>query len=711
MPPLLENEVWSQRVRDTLSRYADPLIRDVVAKLVKPRTTLPADELVDRCFNTLLNPPGIDRRIKDLPDAARKTLTLIGLSRRPTWKVGHLIMMLASVGHTDGFGPILTLLEMGLLCPELSAKTATIEFFESWLGEMGTLEAKVFVHPNVAARARTEDLGLPQLPSELLGAATPRFADGLDWLLRLCLVWQQVEESPVRLTQTNTLFKRDLGRFQTDEVLTTAAPDELRPLTDFGVLSLFWAQASGLLNYNDGELHAAPFPPTWNTALLPTLIDLWAGLTAVEHWDPLKGYAPSDTGLSPAPTAGMLALLLLARAPINAWTDPQPIADWLWEHHPSWQGSLPRDDTKLRGRGWVESYMLGVAYPLKLVEAALHEGEWKLRLTDVGRHLLCNGPEPVPAPSFPQALLVQPNAEVLAYRQGLTPGLIGKLSRFAKWKNLGPACTLELNAARTYHGLESGMTLAGILQTLNQHSMKPVPATVADLLRRWADKRDRITVFSSATLVEFQTPADLDAAISRGMVSIRVTERIGLTDDGRDPEFKYLRLIGNRDYEAKPQQCVSIAQDGVTLTLDAAQSDLLLEAEIIRIADTITGDPPSVRRFLLTPSSLKRAASFGFSLNDLDTWFHTRAGEPLPAAARLFVMGPIVTSPTFARHLVVRLPSKEIADGVMQWPATSTLLGERLGPNAVVIDEANVPQLRDVLAELGIVLEEKTEND
>ena len=36
-------------------------------------------------------------------------------------------------------------------------------------------------------------------------------------------------------------------------------------------------------------------------------------------------------------------------------------------------------------------------------------------------------------------------AEVLVYRQGLTPELIGSLSRFARWKGIGPACTLELN--------------------------------------------------------------------------------------------------------------------------------------------------------------------------------------------------------------------------------------------------------------------------
>ena len=52
-------------------------------------------------------------------------------------------------------------------------------------------------------------------------------------------------------------------------------------------------------------------------------------------------------------------------------------------------------------------------------------------------------------------------------------GLIAKLTRFAAWTGLGPACTLELTPARTYRGLESGLTLPGVLQTLNQHGMRP----------------------------------------------------------------------------------------------------------------------------------------------------------------------------------------------------------------------------------------------
>src|SRR5207237_6518844 len=171
-----------------------------------------------------------------------------------------------------------------------------------------------------------------------------------------------------------------------------------------------------------------------------------------------------------------------------------------------------------------------------------------------------------------------------------------------------PACTLELTAEQTYRGLESGLTLPMMLQALSRHSSRPVPPAVADLLQRWASKRERITIFASAVLVEFATPAELDAAVARGIVAVRLTDRIGMTADGGEPGLTQLRLIANRDYESKPQRCVSVGDDGVTLTVDAAAADLLLDAEVMRFAAPVPGEPQAPRRFRLTAELLRRAA-------------------------------------------------------------------------------------------------------
>ena len=49
---------------------------------------------------------------------------------------------------------------------------------------------------------------------------------------------------------------------------------------------------------------------------------------------------------------------------------------------------------------------------------------------------------------------------------------------------------------------KSGQTFETIRLTLEQHGTRAVPPAVLDSLRTWANKRERITVFPSATLLE-----------------------------------------------------------------------------------------------------------------------------------------------------------------------------------------------------------------
>ena len=129
---------------------------------------------------------------------------------------------------------------------------------------------------------------------------------------------------------------------------------------------------------------------------------------------------------------------------------------WIVEHHPYWKSDSLRPS---RQQSWVPTFLLGLAYQLKLLQAAKGpDGTWRVRLSPLGRWLLCGGEEPTSAPSFPQTLMVQPNLEIIAYRQGLTPPLIGQLSLFASWKNLGAACLLTLDPESVYRALQAEQT-------------------------------------------------------------------------------------------------------------------------------------------------------------------------------------------------------------------------------------------------------------
>src|SRR5580692_5774118 len=142
MPPPIEDNDWSARCRETLAVYAEPLLRAVAAKLVKPRANQPIEELLDKVVAALTNPPVIDRRIRDMPDGVRRLLALIGLSRQPRWKVGQLLTLLAALGHSEGFVPISSALETGLLFPILIGGSPPLDDFAAWLGSAGVLTAE-----------------------------------------------------------------------------------------------------------------------------------------------------------------------------------------------------------------------------------------------------------------------------------------------------------------------------------------------------------------------------------------------------------------------------------------------------------------------------------------------------------------------------------------------------------------------------------------
>jgi hypothetical protein len=700
MPPI-DPASWTDRLKQTLQRYDPALVREVAARLVRPRNEWPVDELIERCAATATNAPVIDRRLQELDPAARRVLALIGHSRQPRWRLGSLLEFLAALGHAEGPRPVFALFEAGLLYPDLPDDVTRLRSFEQWLGQASAVGFTFFAHPEVAARALGEDLGLPECPSTVTEAGTVHEADGLEWPLRLAVLWQQVAAGPLRRTQQGDFFKRDLDRLRGDPLLNGPAADSLADVPDAGLLAIALASILGIVEERDGELGAAGLPAAWDEGLPATLASLCSALPHLEAWDPLDGWRAGGAASSPFPSAYLLALLLLSRLPDGAWARPADVGDWVLAHHPYWTAESVRPS---RLREWAGTFLLGLAYQLRWLQAARDtQGEWVVRLAPLGRWLLGQGEPPPPDTTYPQTLLVQPNLEIIAYRQGLTLPLMAKLARFAAWKSLGAACTLQLEPETVYRALESGETFQSILQTLEQHGTRTTPAPVVESLRTWANKRERITVYPSGAILEFASAEDLNEALSRGLPGTRLTDRLALVATESAIDYRHYRLTGTRDYSLPPERCVEVDADGVTLTIDLTRSDLLLETELPRFAESLPRPSANGRRqYRLTPASLASAQESGLSLPLLEVWFTQRTGQPVPAAARLLITGSQLPAPELRQHLVLHVATEEIANGLMQWPATRELIEARLGPTALAVAEADAEKLREQLRLLGM---------
>ena len=192
--------------------------------------------------------------------------------RRADWPVGQLLALLATLGHTEGLGPIQALLDAGLAVPILPESDKPIRGWEDWLG-MSPTAAKLHVPATVADRAAREGTGLPQLASKKFDAKAIHVGDGLEWPLRLGVLWQQLRADPIRLTQANALFKRDLLRLQDDPLLGSSPTDVPIDVPDPGVLTMGLGTAAGVYVAVEGVLSAGPFPASWDAGLLPTIQD------------------------------------------------------------------------------------------------------------------------------------------------------------------------------------------------------------------------------------------------------------------------------------------------------------------------------------------------------------------------------------------------------------------------------------------------------
>ncbi len=711
--PIPDSAFWSDLLRSTLASYDEALLRQVAASLVKPRNQWPVDELIERCVAGAENPAVLDRRLADLDAAPRRLLALIGHSRQPSWDLGNLIEMLIALGSEDGLQPVFALLNAGLLyprLPETKGAGVRIKTFEQWLAFPGASGLTAFTSPLIASRAIGEDLALPDLSkaaddkaeeSALFARTAVQESDGLEWLLRMAVLWQQTKLTPLRRTQQGDFFKRDLERLGQDPLLSGPPADRLVDVPDLGFFIAVLAEREGILVELEGEVRAGTLPTAWESGLGPALESLWSQLPRLRAWNPLDGWRGGEASAgNPFPSAYLLTFMLLARLPQDAWVRPAAIETWLNEQHPYWSDESRRPAQ--RGP-WVETFLLGVAYHLRLVQAVRDaSGGWSVRLSPAGRWLLGVADAPALEIAYTQTLLVQPNLEIIAYRQGLSSSLIARLTRFAAWKNLSTACTLQLEPETVYRALESGETYESIRQTLEQHSSKTLPNAVLDLLRTWSNKRDRITVYPSATLLEFATPEDLQEALARGVPGVRISERMAVVANEEEMEFRHFRLSGTRDYALPPDRCVTVDPDGVTLAVDLARSDLLLETELPRFAELIDRPTANGRRlYRLTPTSLRAG---GMLLGTLEAWFQQRAGQPLPAAARLLMAGDQMPPSRFERHLVLHVPNEETADGLMQWPETRELIAARLGPTALAVTEENAEELRRRLKAVGLAL-------
>ncbi|MGC8640656.1 MAG: helicase-associated domain-containing protein, partial [Isosphaeraceae bacterium] len=692
------------------------------------------------------SPSEVARLLAELGSGPRQVLSLFALAEASVWPVAGLWQSLATLG-VEPRSSLLELLEIGLLAIVPRDDASRVEDIRFGI------DADLFYSPGTSCRLHpsvTQGIRVACPAEKLLPASSPvvqvRESDGLEPIVRLAAIWQRIRLEPLRQTQQGALYKRDQERIDGDPILAGPSSDALEPIPAMPALWLALARRVGLVVADSsGERLLAAEPEFWidNAVHLPQMIATsWLGLRSWHEWERGPG-EPADAGAA-GPFLRIPLLLWLATLEDDQWVALDDLAEHLEARNPQWDRlsfrsesatalSLPRRGAGARGKAEtpaarsprgprvLRSLLLGAALPLGLVRAALERDADRtvVQLTPLGRYVLAMGPPPPPRPPFEHFLFVQPNLEIIAYRQGLLPQLVGRLSRFAWWTKIGAAIELKLSQESVVLGLEAGLSPDQMVDLLARHSHRPLPGLVPDAIGRWASRREQITVYTAASLLEFNSVEERDCALASWSENdpkafLPVADRFLLVENPQQVPNDRISSKGSRDYRLQAEKCVSIEPDGVTLVLDLTRSDLLIDAELSRFADQLPerqvrgGAAAAVRRYVVSPASLARALSLGITPVQITDWFARRTSEP-PSPALKLLLQPALARPitlSARRMLVVSTPTAELADGLIQHPATRDLIEERLGPTSIVVSDGNLETLKSVLDELGIILDE-----
>ena len=120
----------------------------------------------------------------------------------------------------------------------------------------------------------------------------------------------------------------------------------------------------------------------------------------------------------------------------------------------------------------------------------------------------------------------------------------------------------------------------------------------------------------------------------------------------------------------------------MSLIVDLARSDLLLETELLRFAESSTRTaPPGKKHYKMTAASLRSARQQGMSWAVLEAWFEQRTGMPGSPAARFLFGATDVVPLEFRRQIVLHVAAGRhpVLDQVLP-PGTFVPNDVRMGP-------------------------------
>ncbi len=363
-------------------------------------------------------------------------------------------------------------------------------------------------------------------------------------------------------------------------------------------------------------------------------------------------------------------------------------------------------------RPWLEQALKTWVYFLGLVELGIENHKLvSIRLSQLGRQVLhptnatiaasvSTSTEPVV-----DAWVVQPNFEVLVYLERVTSGQLAFLERHAeRIQSQQHIAQYRITRERVYQGLESGSSLDEVLRQLRGGMKTDLPQNIVVEIKGWAAQREQITLYRNTHLIEFQTTAQRQKALTSGVEGQRVGERFLLCFVNTHRNVATLELT-KIDYSQSLPTAFRLHEEGRIDLLDG-YSDLLIEGQLDQWAER-TGK----HQWQLTETKVKAAIKAGASSTQLLEFLTKRAQFGLPHFLRLALLAwaGVPTPLELESVTLLHCPSSEVLQAIEGSILLRPYLVGRLSGEFLVVKTSELKKLQTRLKWAGILPLERLE--
>lgn len=368
-------------------------------------------------------------------------------------------------------------------------------------------------------------------------------------------------------------------------------------------------------------------------------------------------------------------------------------ADAIWRQR-SWRAHEHRLFT------WLLENLLAGAGVLELAQGHV------FRLTALGLHVLGRGPAPPdPKPERTDAVVIQPDFEVIAYLERCPPELRWRLDTFCERLRCGNSvCTYRFTQESVYRGLRSGCSATELMQMIGQYTARTIPENVREQLATWERKTASIRLRTDCALVEAVTATearDLARKIPQGRL---VGDRFVLLprDAAAGEPNAALALTGAAvlDYAVPRRPCLD-QNSGLTLSASWDKWSLFERSRLDELGDTHVCSDGTLR-VELKPERAQREANWGLLAAQLESLTKEPLAERYRMALRTWC-GETAACET-ATATLLRFDDPEVCAGILQLPEAAEHIEGRLGLCAVAVRKGALPKLKMALKELGIAV-------